>query len=182
MTTKAEKLARELAALRLRYSERDFDEAARLLQTGDLFAPALAAARAAPANRRQSVHKPGQGRAAKDTSPVAAEHPNVLSDREISDLVRPLDDAERAPLAHFAIAFENRSLLATGSAVRTFSEQLGLELPRTLPSRTVLLKRLLTRLLALAPEPRERLLQQAPRLANTDSALQRWSELIVKHD
>ncbi len=188
MTSKAEKLARELIALSERYSDRDFDRASELLMSGDFFASALGAARTARslagrgaaqkvARQHRLPLRPATNQPAK---PRSASDP--LTQFEIDDLLDDLEGEERNDLSSFATRFQSREILESGSSARIFAQQMGVQLPRSIPTRAALLKTLLKRLLDVPREARANLLREASRIGNGESSLQRWSDLIVKPD
>lgn len=176
MTTKAEKLARELIALSERYSPKDFEKAAELLLSGQLFAQATETAlkaRNAVAAAKQRVSK---GKPTRQSRPgLVTRSDNV--DREpvqleLDDLLRDVEEQEREALGAFALRFQNREILKTGLSARIFAEQVGIDLPAKLPSRTTLLRVLVRELSHLSKDSRETWLREAERFGNSESSLQ----------
>lgn len=179
MTTKAEKLARELIALSERYSERDFDRATELLLSGELFAKAVRTAR----QTREATKAAKRRLAARNRlTAKPADASEVPVQLDLDDLLQGLGEGDREQLALFAKRFQNREVLENGSATRMFAERLGLELPKSLPARPALLKVLLRELRLFPEDVRSGLLKEADRLGNSESSLQRWSDLIVRRD
>ncbi|MBV9881795.1 MAG: hypothetical protein JO276_02170 [Sphingomonadaceae bacterium] len=186
MTSKAEKLARELIALSERYSDRDFDRASELLMSGALFSSTIGAARAARSSAttgamkkvvsqrrlplRPATQRPDKSRSASDP----------LTQLELDDLFGDLEWEERNDLSSFAMRFQRREILESGPSARIFAQQMGVQLPKSIPARPALLKTLLKRLLDVPREARANLLREADRIDNGESSLQRWSDLIVK--
>lgn len=188
MTSKAEKLARELIALSERYSDRDFDRASELLMSGDLFAHAISATRTARSmgGKRATQKAASQRRLPlRPTSNQPTKPRNVsdpLTRLEIDDLLGNLEGEEREDLRSFAMRFQSREILESGSSARMFAQQMGVQLPKSIPARPTLLKTLIKRLLDVPREARANLLREATRIGNGESSLQRWSDLIVKPD
>lgn len=188
MTSKAEKLARELIALTERYSDGDFDRASDLLSSGSLFASTIEATRTARSfGRRTAAKKPADQhrlplRPASNPSAKPRKASEPLTRMEIDDLLGEIETKEKDDLSSFAMSFQSRDILENGSSVRMFAQQMGVQLPKTIPARPVLLKRFLKRLLDMPREARQNLLKEAARIGNGESSLQRWSDLIVKPD
>jgi len=182
MTTKAEKLARELIALSERYSERDFDRASELLLSGELFSKAVGTAR----DTRAAVNSAKRKSKTKDRLPQSGANPANAADShvqlDLDDLLRGFDESGREELVSFAKRFQSREVLENGTSVRVFAEQLGIQLPKKLPARPALLKSVLRELRCLSQEERSRFLTAADRIGNGESSLQRWSDLIVKRE
>ena len=99
---------------------------------------------------------------------------------EIDDLLGDLEAEEKYDLSSFAMRFQSREILENGSSVRMFAQQMGVQLPKSIPARPALLKTLLKKLLDVPREARVNLLQEATRIGSGESSLQRWSNLIVK--
>lgn len=186
MTSKAEKLARELIALSERYSDRDFDRASELLMSGSLFATTVGAARVARGAATKGAARKVTGQPRLPLSPTGSQpdKPQSAADSipplDIDSLLGDLEGEERSALRSFAIRFQNREVLESGPSARIFAQQMGVQLPKALPARSALLKTLLGSLLDANPEARASLLREANRIGTGVSSLQRWSDLIVK--
>lgn len=184
MTTNAEKLARELIALNERYSAKDFDRASELLRSGELFERAVKTARIASAGAGASVISNGSrkgGKSARTSASSATTKANMYVQLDLKNLLTDLIDDDRSSILSFAEKFQNRSILRDAPAARIFAQRLGLELPKTLPPRAILLKSIVARLRELTPDNRAEALLDAERIGKEGSALQRWSDLIVKN-
>lgn len=166
---KAEKLARELMALRLRFSDQDFHEAISLIASGRSFELPLAAAREAASISRSRVQsgrsEEGQARSAGARSAIS----------KLEQQVAGNDDVQA-----FLTRFIERDILKSGSAIRGFAEAVGLQLPRKLPSRIAVAGHFIRKLLKLPPGDRSALVQRAFEPELEGSTLQLWSNLIVK--
>lgn len=167
--SKAEKLARELIALRLRFSDRDFEGAMSILSSGQLLELPLEGARRVKSLSRPKpnakVRPTGQGRSEGAELAVQRLYEKVAGDETLEGFVRQ---------------FLDRQTLRTGSAIRAFAETLDLQLPRKLPSRIAILEHLVRQLLRLSHSERPPFVRQADELENGESSLQLWSDLIVK--
>jgi hypothetical protein len=172
MSKKVERLARELISLRLKYSDRDFQEATELLHNGQFFQSALVA------SNRAGDELARARRGESGTSPHGMER-SEGAEEAISALRRRVREQES--LRIFVEGFLDRKLLKNSSAIRSFSDTIGLSLPKKLPSRIALAQRLVNRLEDLAPERRERALAQASTFDRDGSSLQQWSDVIVKY-
>jgi len=178
MTTNAEKLARELIALNQRYSRRDFDRACELLITGEFFAQPVRAAKLA---RRITA----KSDALMPQLKLSAVSPSNVDSSEIFDLSNLLigmDDSEKGELIIFAERMRNREILPNGSSARAFADQLGLRLPKSIPSRPTLARKFVQLLREIPRDKRSNLLQEANRIGTGESSLKRWSDIIVKPD
>ena len=166
--TKAEKLARELAALAARYTDADFERAEEILTSGDLFQSVIRAAKRLPrgaGQRRRAV-------------PLRERIDDMDS---IRSLVSALPENEREELLKFSNRLIGRRILTTTSATRSFAQLAGVDLPKKLPPRGQIAKRLAARLQEAPPHLRSQLIEAANRMG-TESSLRLWSNLIVKND
>lgn len=166
--TKAERLARELASLMVRYSDEDFSRAEELLASGELFSRQLSA------TRKASQKRPTKRDIAMALAPQ--QDPEALP-----DFLNYETEDERTKLLQFADDFEKRDILKSTDAVRAFGKPLGLDFGQKLPSRAEMRNRFLRRLRDLAPQERNRALAEARRIGS-ESSLKLWSDLIVKSD
>ena len=121
MSRKADKLARELVALRLKYSDNDFDIALQKISSGELF-EVLARALIQLKNKKRS----------KSSKTVASRSsPNDLSEVAKAAMAKLLekigDDAE---LRNFAEGIFEKKLLKNGTSMRGFAEVLSITLPK----------------------------------------------------
>jgi hypothetical protein len=162
---KSEKLARELASLRLQYSDSDFDAAMRILASGELFSRAIEAAEHA---RRQRVVK-RKPKTEKISYGAEVATTSLFRKLEVDFGVRML--AER---------ILNRELLKSGSALRAFAEIVDVRLPKKLPSRLAVADRICTQIISLPPEQRVHVIKQAESMDKEVSSLQLWSDVIVQ--
>jgi hypothetical protein len=168
MTTNAEKLARDLIALRAKYSDRDFDTALGIISSGELFGPLLEIARRTegkvphPAKRRRKA--------------VSPRPPNPeLEAAAVFERARGQQDTEA-----FLRRFLERRVLGNGAAIRAFGEILGLRFPNKLPGRLRLADSFAQTLANMSYQQRQSVLEQAGRLNERESSLQQWSDVIVK--
>ncbi|WP_155006398.1 hypothetical protein [Sphingomonas hengshuiensis] len=180
-------MARELIALSERYSDREFDRASELLMSGELFANAMGAARTARILAgKGAAQKAGPRRLppppASNQPPKARNASEPLPHLEIDDLLGDLEGEEREALSSFAMRFQSREILESGSSARMFAQQMGVQLSKSIPARQTLLRTLLRHLLDVPRDSRANLLREADRSGNGESSLQRWSDLIVKPD
>lgn len=163
--TKAEKLARELVTLTSKYSESDFARAEEILASGELFRPIIRVSRKVPRGKTPKRNLPRPSRASTQES--------------IHDLLTALPQGERDELEQFADRFVTRRVLATTGAARAFAQQAGIDLPKKLPPRGEIAKRLVVRLQEIPAYARSQFIEEAKRIG-TESSLRRWSSLIVK--
>jgi len=184
MTTKAERLAWELIGLSERYSPKDFERASELLQSGQLFQHATAAAldakKAASFSRTRSGAPKGRRQRKISLDAPVSEDERLPIQMEINGLLESAEGPDRERLIAFAARFQNRDILRTSLSARGFAEQIGVDLPLKTPSRGMLLKLILEALRTLPQEPRDKWLMEADRSGSSESSLQRWSDLIVK--
>ena len=184
MTTKAEKLAWELVALAQRYHARDFEKATDMLMSGELFSRAVDGSRKARTASAKRSTVAAQSSPHKASEPVAAPTKADSADQaqlELESWLANLNDVEqRDELAKFASKFQARAILKTGLMSRAFAEQIGLNLPKTLPPRPRILEAILLHLHRLPAVERSSALKYADQADTGISALKRWSDLIVK--
>lgn len=166
---KAERLARELIALRLKFSDRDFQEAISLLSSGSFLELPIEAAREATKGPQSRANSKARSRQ-QDRSLGVELAIERLKDRAAGD----------ETLQSFVRQFLNREILRSGPAVRAFAETLGLQLSRKLPSRIATAETLVKQLLKLPTSDRAPFVQQAGELDGGESSLQLWSDVIVK--
>lgn len=168
MIRKSEKLARELIALRLKYSDRDFGEAAEILSSGEFFGETVRAAKLAKprAVRSKVLTKADQGELSLGAQLMTEKiFRKIGSDKALEMFVRKILD---------------RDILKTGSAVKAFARSLDMELPSKLPSRISIADRFSSHLLRMSPVERFEAIDQASRMEQDVSSLQQWSDVIVR--
>lgn len=186
MTTNAEKLARELIALSERYSDRDFERAAELLLTGKLFSQALGTARHARAVAKSAPHKsPSRdGRlSARPTNAGTGRRADAQpAQLDLDALLGDADNDDRSELAAFATRMQSREILPSGPSVRAFAQQMGMELPKSIPPRPALVKTLIRRLREMPKDVRSKLIGELDQVGTGESSLKRWSDLIVRRE
>lgn len=185
MTTRAEKLARELIALSEQYTCKDFERASELLLSGELFRQTVTAAQIArnivgvAAERKGTTQPRLPLRDAARSRPKRQAMTQLTTD-EAKKLLNVFEEHERATVSLFMDQFLKRNILASGSAIRTFAAQIGCHVPSKLPPRLNLLRTLLRQLADVPVESRAALFNEAVRIETGESSLQRWSDLIVK--
>lgn len=170
MTTKAERLAKELVGLSVKYSGQDFDKAIELISSEKFFQSTLVSVKKVR-NTLRSKQRPKRGeRTEIETTEL------TISEKFDALLT------ENPKLREFSDSFLKKEILVDGQSVRAFGEIADLELPKKLPSRTVLLERFIRHLMSLSPAIRNILIDQSPQIGNRESSLQLWSDVIVKEE
>ena len=162
MTSKAKKLAWELVDIFRAHSDRDIQEALRLLESGELLQKPLALARAsATASRQRKSIAPAQLAHLTATSPENLEY----ADPQITDFARSAMKGE---------------ILSSSRELRAYGELLGLKLPKKVPSRAFMVRRIARRLEEVQGVDRQNLIRMSRSENRSESALKAWSDLIVK--
>lgn len=162
MTTKAKKLAMELLGIFQSHSERDIQEAFRLIKSGELLQKPIALARAAAAASRSG--KPSRGAT------------QVHSDTLQSDNFEYPDP----DIASFARSAMRGEILSSSRELRAYGEILGVKLPQKPPSRASMVRRIASKLEQIPSIDRQNLLRISRSENRSESALKAWSDLIVK--
>lgn len=166
MSKKSEKLARELVGLVTKYSDADIDLALELIGDGALFA-----------RLRTTV------RSAKSTA-YSATKPRVTSLKDIAGTMERAADSlpqnERSQLLDLLEKLDQAELMQSGASLRAYADIIGLVLPARLPTRAVVVRRIIDHLASIPVAERAEFISHAKQEVGTQSSLKGWSDLIVK--
>lgn len=98
------------------------------------------------------------------------------------DNFNKLSEAEKNTIRRLAEGISNGAYLGTSSLLREYASRLNVELPKKLPSRTVLTLRIVEELLILREDQQKEFIDAAKSMTSDVSSLERWSNLIVRRD
>lgn len=166
MTNKAERLAREIVALRLKYADRDFQDAFSLIGNGPLFEIVVEAVSAAAAKTKKASSQP------KRALKISASN----ADDSSSIIARASTDKN---LERFLKRFLDREILNRGASNRAFAQAIGVVLPKSYPARTKLASIFVDKLLTMPEDEREQIIRAAEN-GEIHSSLALWSNVILR--
>lgn len=175
MKSKARKLAWELLGVLSRYSERDIDDALKLLSTGSVLKPSAELTQLIAASPRRTNPQ-------RSTRLSGGKTTRQISDAEIDRAYRIIDNydlRDREALKDFASGIATGRYLKGTRLLRDFALNLDIELPKKLPSRPSMALVLVTKLIRLEESQRAELIEAGRRI-DENSSLKAWSDLIVK--
>jgi len=171
MSIKADKLARELLALRSKYSERDFEDALTLIESGKYWEPMSTAVR-----KIRSI------RPSATLSPISDQKPRSVKNVD-QDLIveRIISRASTDPkMRDFIKDIISRDVLFPTAKIHAFTNIIGLTLPKKIPSRVYLADKVMNKMAEIPSPERDKLIEFAYNLAQPASSLQLWSDVIIR--
>lgn len=171
MTRKAEKLARELITLRLGFSDNDFDEAIEIISSGRNFNAPIAALKTVSALRLATT---------RELNTTKFKMKNSESQQKIVEKSLVESVNANRELKIFIERFLNRDELENSSAVRVLFDKINVSLPKRIPSRVWLAKKLVEYFSLKSLEDQNRILDEVRETGKDTSSLQLWSDVIVK--
>jgi hypothetical protein len=180
MTTRGSPLTKELLALYLKYGAKEFEVAARELRSGDFARLIAEAADGVGAATHGSKPNTGSPRLERRTPTARRSKQDMLTDY-FNSLMQTGDDKDAA-IAKFAEQILSRQVLATSRALQDYMDMIGMRAGVRTTDRYQHIKRVAEFLRALPNDEVIEKIRSADNVGEGGSALQRWTDIIVRSE
>jgi hypothetical protein len=180
MTTRGSPLTKELLALYLKYGATEFEVAARELRSGDFAQLIAQAADSVGAAIHGSKPNAGSSRLGERAPTARRSKQDMLIDY-VDGLMKTGDDKDAA-VAKFAEQILSRQVLATSHTLQDYMDMIGMRAGVKTTDRYQHIKRIAEFLRALPKDEVIEKIRSAENLGEGGSALQRWTDIIVRSE
>ena len=173
MQPRSKKLVWELLGVLAKYSERDVEDALKILSTGSFLQPSATLLELVASTKRKK---------SSSTRPLRRERHRLALVSDVERAYNMIDSSnlgDREALRDFAEGVAVGRYLKGTRLLRDFASNLDIDLPKKLPSRQAIALSLTTKLIRLDRHQRTDLLEVGRRM-DENSSLKAWSDLIVR--